>query len=217
MGLDIYLEAELKEEGRYPEHFMKANYLRSSYNPSGFNNIVPVMTGDTESTFYGIFAETIDDFTVEVPDEGGGYNVVWKAEAIESLERAKVKAIDVAEKIKASPGFYTEDIIIWKEPEVESDDVVSRYHKEVVHNQERLREVTGSYSHGGNQYYMEGITVYAAMPSMKWGKQCVSLVCEMDQEIKDHYEQAAYIAAEFCQLAIDTIKDQGQVGYVWSG
>ena len=226
MGLDVYLEVDTVQSAKFPEHFMNPTYLRSSYNPSGFNNFVPQLTGDEDATFYDIFSEAIEK-TIEKPNPEWeeAKDTYWGEDALPALSNAMKKALEIDQKIRACPPYGAWDIFWFEDPTLSSEKAVSQFNK-LTHDNKMFTDTeptkenpyTGSpYSSQDGTFYPKGLTIYAALPSLKWGKPCVSLIYRLEEETVEHYAQAAYIAAEFAEKAIDTIRDKGEVQYVWSG
>ena len=129
MGLDIYLhnkDGEIEiDDPEYPDHLFKIGYFRSSYNPSGLNNVLGKLGVDD---LYGIF---------DCPGEG---KIVpdWeesKATAVATLTKLHEmkRSPDSMEKVERVAQEASFDVIVldgsvedWLERRMQSIEIVIR-------------------------------------------------------------------------------------------
>lgn len=99
MGLDISLydgsQYVDEKSDLYPEHYCNKGYLRSSYNSSGFNNVVGTMVG---KEMHYIF-----DPLEDIETEDGDY--ISPIYSKEHLEAARLRAIEVRDDLKNALPF----------------------------------------------------------------------------------------------------------------
>jgi len=228
MGLDIYLGDNLEALDNEPEFSMNSAYLRSSYNEYGFNNAVPVLTGDSDATFNTVFSEVLDG----AREEDGQY---WLgAYSLEALRRAKDKALDVVQKIKAAEPIMAETInfaslglspnhngVEFQETDTSAlephDKAVNLYLREQEkHWTEDLQNEMPRYSRGQGIFWHDGLEVLAAIKTHYYGYPAVSLIYRQTEEWKQHYVMAAEAAVRFIARAISIIQTNKEVELDWS-
>lgn len=176
---------------KYPEHYFKVGYFRSSYNDSGINNVMRRL---------GL----PDLYHVMEPGEQYEFTPDWKAcreraEAVLSQYRAADTAYDV---IRIGMHLYT------REPFCSSQEEALRIFRE-----QRGREHSdGSYSNGKGDFFMEGITVRAVIMGAEEdiiGKvrgQSIQQPCAYivyDKPDSAWYAQALEIVIETCDYVLD--------------
>jgi len=228
MGLDIYLGDNLEALDNEPEFMMNSAYLRSAYNLYGFNNAVPVITGDSDATFNTVFSEVLDS----AREEDGQ---LWLgAYSLEALRRAKDKALGVVEKLKAAEPIMSETInfaslglnpnnngVEFHETDTSSlaphDKAVNLYLQEQdKHHTEDLLNEMPRYSRGDGIFFHDGLEILAAIKTHYYGYPAVSLIYRQTEEWKQHYVMAAEASVRFIARAISIIQTDKEVSLVWS-
>lgn len=198
-----------KPSERYPEHLFDRRYLRSSYNDAGFNRAVLDFLGEDRG-LYWIFEP--------MGREWDGDDGLLTSDDIPLLEQSRARALSVAELLRDSDGLRataTRAPIIgtldhlWSA--LPSEDEVLRWFRE-----ERPETSFRSYSTAKGEIYKDGLTVLA----ITLGRDILGLpapVVVYRSEAIDSYVQSAEITAEFCDEAIDLIKQDGTAYISWSG
>ena len=124
MGLDIYLDwpgaamrddypslnAEVPSE-KYPDHYCKRNYLRSSYNEAGFNNVVGNLTGKDLYTIFEPIGANRDEYNLTPTDEQLLFSRRSAEEALELLRAAPQLSVSFerAQSLRPQDGIITSD------------------------------------------------------------------------------------------------------------
>ena len=222
MGLDIYLnsKAEIENDSvreevpsiAHPDHLCNRRYLRSSYNSSGFNSAVVDYIGE-DTDLYAIFdGLTVDD-----------YDVALVPEDIPVLEKAKQRALDVAQRLRDSDALRVEALgspsigaadHLWSE--LPSAHAVLEWYRD-----ETKRPASpwgGAYSCAKGFVAHEGFTVLAiTLGRDVLGRPSPMVVYRADAETKQSYVATAEIVAEFCDEAIMLIERDGEAFMTWSG
>ena len=224
MGLDVHLIAEpLPEEE--DGFFMNSTYLRSSYNGAGFDRVVPQLTGDETLTFQDIFFEALDNCfspmtkpeVYEIDnDDGDDGRTFWRKENIPHLEMASDRAWDAFYKIKAADRFAQETLLL-----AHDNDSYERLDEDratVTYLKEKNENKTGEprYRKGYNHFYHDGLTIVSILQTMWASRPTITIVYQVSEEWVIGYMEAAKAAAKFAQRAIDIIKKEGEVEFVWS-
>jgi len=232
---------------KYPDHLFQKNYLRSSYNDSGFNRAVPDMLGREEGGLYWIFRPVIED-----RDEP--YETELDAGFVAKLEVTKSRALGVAAELRASdplrvmhvsgPLLGTNDHQ-WDHLPTE-DEVLAWYRQEMETRKEYLakcategieaREEYGYTNAKGEVFgFTKGLEILAVtmganslakfsaqFPINTVGGQMGAmpqpvLVYRQHDDAKQSYIQSAEIIAEFCDYAVELIDRDGSCMMHWSG
>lgn len=169
LGLDEWGEDKTNKKRiefdseKYPEHYFKMGYFRSSYNSSGINRILSNLgVGD----LYDIFPHNSDKYSFK-PD--------WE----ESLKTVN----ESLEKLKTKNGYRVEAIIgnVFRENGINSEsDALSIFEEEINKNKSDF-----NYSNiNGHFYNSEPNKVLAIMPGkttfLGKEKDCVYVVTESD-------------------------------------
>ena len=190
MGLDIYLHERGQEfdwdnplnSDKYPEHLFKKNYLRSSYNNAGFDNVTRNLIGQD---FYSVFDT--------------------KDEAVETTKRALGKCLERAQKLlidlKNAPQIEALSVAPMnmfssKPNDTDEAEAIRIYLKAIGEKQP-----FGSFSNEEGYFFLEKpMTVHAIIS----GKTCLGqpaniLICKTEL---DWYIEGAEILIEFIEYAL---------------
>jgi hypothetical protein len=229
---------------RYPDHLFKRNYLRSSYNDSGFNRAVPNMLAREDVDLYGIFEPVIGA-------DPEPYETLLTAETIPALEQVKERALAVAAGLRATDPLRVMHVSapilgdqehMWNHLPSE-DEVLAWYREEqqkrqaAVESASRMdREEYGYMTAKGEVFgFTKGMEILAvtmgANPLRQFSQQFppntvggqmgvapqVVLVYRQTEEGTKSYIESAEIIAEFCDEAIMLIKADGSCHMHWSG
>lgn len=202
----------------YPDHLFKIGYLRSSYNGSGFNNI---MTRRGLKTLYDIF----------LPGERYEFVPDWKA----TLDRAN-DALDEYKKFLASPvgkyDVFTEDVRSFRGVGIPGDELEAMevFRQELAKHQADTDKFMGSgYSNSHGMFDFEGIKVVALIRGTKKGlgailgknKQdldpAVHVVYEreLDKDGRDWHMKGLEIVVEMCEFVLSH-PNPGHFSLHWS-
>jgi len=208
MGLDVYLKADsLKDRwpedvedlsrvepfdvpsDKHPDHMFKKTYLRSSYNPGGFNTVVRNLTGDDLWTIFDVTEVAINDEGEFRPD--------W-----EGARRRAIRVTGTLRKeIESGRGLTVETVTaipMRGKQDVSSEEAIQRVREEMDEKTERAFK---SYSNWkGDFFFGNPLTLVAAIPGVDpLGAPAVHLV---QKEDLDWYVQAAEIVVEMCEFAL---------------
>jgi len=213
MGTDEYgnwgrTTIELPHE-KYPEHYFKIGYFRSSYNSSGINSVLPDI-GVPEGSLYEIFARNRDDDYHFQPN--------WQ----ESLDRCELARVKLRERLQ-SPIYRSTDVdhseFRWKDgfsaPSSSKDaaDIFMRM------KAEQAPDSPTSFGCGAGDFWMgEPLKVVAAIPGKRrYGSGgCTYLVYESDPKYIEWYGQALEIVSDTCRYVL-TQPDPEKYYLGWSG
>jgi hypothetical protein len=209
---------------RYPEHLFNRRYLRSSYNPGGFNHAVPDFLGSAGSSeyphergsLYWIFEPVLTD-----PDE---YTHELTEATIPALEAAKARALQVADELRKCDPLRTmsESLMLgdrdhmWHTPPTEAE-VLAWYREEKARNANQPSPFGEGYSNAKGLVlgFSEGTEVLAlAVGRSPLGHPAAIAVYRADVT---SYVESAEITAEFCDEAIMLIRRDGAAFMHWSG
>lgn len=188
-------------------------YLRSSYNGGGFNSAVSQMLG-RDASFDWIFADVKDYGDYRVPlDEG----------AVENLQKARVRAQEVAQALRdvGTPiRATTVSQNMFRGPSTKtSEDAIAWYREQVEKEKDMPPMFKGGWSSGEGEYFGEdGMTVLAAMPGQDiLGYPCVHLVYSLPDDATKSYIESADIVVEFIDEILELIATDGSCEIHWSG
>ncbi len=207
MGLDIYLykgkESIENAHPKYPDHYFKIGYFRSSYNDSGINRILENLK---LPTLYGIF---------DAPNDKYKFKPDW--------ELALSKTIDTIEKLKAAPNLRCFDVG-WNEFKGDpstAETITSETEAIAAFLEERKRQENsmGSYSNSKGHFYHEGIKVFGLIEGAKkrffvdQKLPCTYVIIEGGNE---WYIQALEIIKDTIEFVLAQ-KDKSKYKLHWSG
>lgn len=175
MGLDIYLEWENQTEEEKKAQFTgfanagNTGYLRSSYNPSGFNSFCNDHLN--HRGFYDIFQP--EDYEVPNPD--------W--DAFEE-RRQQLETLFTEKKVS----LYKVIRISHHEKQESEYAALRTFQKN--HEQHHSDGNFRSYSNRDGSFFTEGITVRAVMAANQFFGPIADtiLICDMDNESLDYYQ-----------------------------
>lgn len=208
---DGYSLAEEVASRAYPGHLFNRRYLRSSYNASGFDRIVPTLLGDPNVTLEGLFAP------VHQPDR---YETVLAAKHVDGLREVAKRALGVASMLSACNPLITGTTgpligsaeHLWDRLPDESQ-VLEWAREELA----KEKHTFHSYETAKGSIYGDGLEVVAITAGQSYRRPVAIYVYRMSQEALDTYVQSAEIVAEFCEEAIDLIERDGSCVLSWSG
>lgn len=187
---------------RYPDHYFKVGYFRSSYNAGGIEKILRNLGLDTLH----------DIFNYERGSEEYYFQPNWER----SLEKVK-KVIE--EFKKTSPiRCYEESSNIFKEPNIKSEaDAIKAYMNQQEQFNKREDKSFDSYGNSEGTFYMgEPLKVKAMIPgksNLLGERDCVYIITESDNE---WYIQALEIVQETIEYVLSK-KDKEKYYLTWSG
>lgn len=201
---------------KYPDHLFNRRYLRSSYNGGGFNHAVPEMLGSSEGNYpneYGSLSWIFEP--VRLDDQ---YEIELTIGSIDGLRQAKARALEVAEKLRASDRIRVMTVspnFLLPLPTHTDDDALRMYR--AAAEQWKDRE-DGWWSNRDMEWYGSGVTILAAIPGLAtFNVPGVHLIYRAGDEWFESYVQSAEIVAEFCDEAISLIERDGSCEMTWSG
>lgn len=207
----------------YPEHYMNKRYLRSSYNDSGFNQVVPRITGDPQATFDGIFANVPWNIENEEDDDGypgGGLG----PDALPALDAAMQKAKEIADKLRSCPPydvrFSSKNPFLQAADGAQSPEAALRVALEEIDRFSNSDSSFGNFSNRNGEFFLSSpLRVVAIIPGVQWSGEGMYTVYETESEDpeENYYYQAAIITMEFIQELIDIINRDQYVYVSWSG
>lgn len=197
-----------------PGHLFNRRYLRSSYNEGGFNRVAENVAGHD---LYWIFEPLGVEFD-------GWDGLVTRAHE-QSLEQCRDRARQVADEIRGwdrlkvtelrGPMLGGADHMWPKHPT--KDQVLTWAREELA----RKSALDGSYSTAKGTVFPEGFEILAVTqgaPEFGFTSEPVTYaVFRVDDEALAHYVQAALITAEFCDEALDLVRQDGAAYMSWSG
>lgn len=150
-------DAEVPASKVDPDHYFKLNYLRSSYNGSGFN---AVMRNAGLTDLYGIFGRTNDDEYHWRPD--------WQA----SLDRVNA-AVDAYAASLAAPGGNVRVMEVRHNAFISPASQPSSEAAALeIYRREAGRDIGAPFRSYGNRdgdFYLDGLTVRALIPGVTRG------------------------------------------------
>ena len=216
MGLDVYLSSPGVPKGKYglvedldsaayPDHLFKRNYLRSSYNGSGFDVVVGVLTGHDLHWIFEPAGVSLDGYTFR-PTKA-------------ALRACRKRALSLVEELLASEAlgveFYSSVPSRPQDGIIESDDdALAKYREQGAGRAAAGLDNPGwgSYSNAIGTFYLDSpLSVRAVIPGVGFMGAGVYVV--FDRSDKDWYIQAAKIVVEFIDYALS----QNRPTIRWSG
>lgn len=191
-----------KDCERYPEHYFKVGYFRSSYNGGGIEKILKNLGLDTLH----------DIFDYDRESEEYYFQPDWE----KSLENVK----RVIEEFKKVPAIrcHSESGNIFKEANIHSEgDAIKAYMEQKESFDKREDKSFSSYGNSEGTFYMdEPLKVKALIPGtsdMLGKRDCVYIITESDNE---WYIQALEIVQETIEYVLAK-KDKEKYYLSWSG
>ena len=182
-----------------PNHLFKTTYLRSSYNEAGFNNRVPQMLRDPNTTLYDIFAPVL-------PDGGQTYLiVVTDADAVRECQR---RARSIADRLGPmdSPLLATTVLNIGTVP-MKGAEAITWVSEQLD------KEARFAFTSREGFFDPKGLTIHGLTFDHRGH---AVLVYRDTEDNATWYRNAALITAEFCQVMIDHIETDGEICLLWS-
>lgn len=182
VGLDEWGDDKARKQkieidsAKYPEHYFKIGYFRSSYNAGGINSVCRDL---------GIN----DLYSVFQPGEEYQFRPDWKL--------ARECAVEALRKLQAAPKLRVETVSnILATPTTTAAEALSIAAVQMEQQKQRPRDDDfSSYSNRDGYFYLKGFTIVAAIPGMHFNSPCTHLVYAADDELK-WYEQAFEIVIE---------------------
>jgi hypothetical protein len=204
MGLDIYLykgdkKVEEQPSAKYPEHYFKVGYFRSSYNDAGINSYARRME---LPSLFDIFGYGVEEYKFK-PD--------WNA----SLERAKDALVKWNDRyVKNKFDCLTISHNMFRAPTVlDESEALKIAEKEISTRNTNFED----YSNGTGTFWKDGIKIFAAIPGFTTvlGKEpCVYLIYESVN--LEWYVQAVEIVIETIEFVLAQPKPNDYL-FHWSG
>lgn len=175
-----------------PDHISNRRYLRSSYNASGFNSVCQDLIG---KDYYWIFQPPTDEYN-------------WMPTERE-LIAASGRAAQVVKELEAAPLYFviTEEASGFLSPrEIPS---AAEFIRTVDEELKRDHHFEGGYSNI-NGHFFPGkpleVVAYTAGMGDRWGTGAktpmIHMVCRSNDETRQHYVDAARIACQFIDEAL---------------
>jgi hypothetical protein len=184
---------------KYPDHYFKVGYFRSSYNDSGINNVLRRLSLPGLS-----YIMNPDDEGEIVPD--------WKACA--------ERAAEVLAKLRACDNSY--DVMeIAGNPFGQPREAKSASDARAIYAEHAARKTNSemrAYSNLQGEFFLEGVKVRAFIhgASEFMGRNRETLYVVYDKEDAAWYEQALEIVIETCEYVL-TRPDPQNYYMSWSG
>lgn len=205
MGLDIYLtwpervtkdpdyvsRDEHMDSKKHPDHLFKRDYLRSSYNDSGFNSAVGALIGDDLYSIFAPVGANLDEYDLRPTDK---QLLECRKNAIRTLNKLR-KAPALGATFERAVSLRPQDGII-----VNDEQAIATYLKETNRDKDPFGEGGGWSNAKGVFYPTEPLEVHAIMPGKGiLGDTGVWIVYKKDL---DWYIQACEIVVEFIEEAL---------------
>lgn len=195
----------------YPDNINERRYLRSSYNDSGFNSRVPMVTGNPKHDYYGILAPLTAN-----PNEE--YQI--KVDNLDKIAEARANALEVVaalEDIADKPQRFSMDVTVVNPfnrevPDTAEDAALALANEEL----DKENPFGGAWTSGHGFFAPDGLNVVAIVPGRNLiGALCVHVIYE--QPLHHSYLESAKVLVEFLDELAELVKSDG-VAYVhWSG
>jgi hypothetical protein len=216
-ALPEYARHEDVPSQRYPDYLFNRRYLRSSYNPGGFNHAVPQFLCTAANNYpnergslYWIFEPLGREWDGDAGD--------LTADDLPALRECKKRAEEVAGELRTCDPLRTLTAgpnIFGKAPTLTDDQALALYREKLVAG--RISP-DGWWSNAEMDVFGDGITVLAAIPGKgTFGEPAVHLIYRATGDGFDSYVQSAEITAEFCDEAIALVERDGGARLSWSG
>jgi len=189
-------------------------YLRSSYNGGGFDSAVPNMTGNPEFGFDWIF-DPVKAY--------GDYLIPLDKDAVEPLHKARKKAVQVVEALKAVEKpvgvLSVSQNALSGSPTARKPDALDFHKAQMAKIPDMGSWGTGGWSSGGGDFFgVDGLRVLSAVPGVDiLGLPAVHLVYALPEDAAHSYIETAEIVVEFIDEALELIKKDGVCFLHWSG
>lgn len=195
MGLDVYLTDGPDDEPSYgagvksalhPEHICTPDYLRSSYNGSGFNSVVGNACGGRD--FAWVFEPVLtDDYPFAASKDG----------LAECRKRALTLQADFVATEPVGVEFYSAIPLRPDLYDVRSDeDAIKAWRAEQSGN---ATSNFCNYSNAKGYFYGDPLTVKAILPGKGFMGPGVYIICEQNQTF---YREAFDVLIEFIDNAL---------------
>ena len=221
MGLDIYLkygknEIVQEDSKKYPNHFFKIGYFRSSYNEWGLNHVLSRTIG---KNLYYIF---------EPPDRKYTFKPNW-------LD-CRMRCLNVLEEFNDFTINKLGNVAITKinvPPSTESE--IPRSEKDATDIFLKMRDgkdvdsTFRSFANRNGHFYFDGLKCYAFIPGKNsFGRDCVYIVFnpELEENEKNEVNPNVYKDYSRClEIVLETIdyvldhpkKEIKKFNLCWSG
>lgn len=180
---------------KYPEHYFKIGYFRSSYNSGGFNSVVSNIVGSGLGEVFDIE----DDYIVK-PD--------W----MESKERATCLLGKLNATIEQNGSHRVMDINIGHKWKVKSSEEALEVFVDQKKKNKR-EDAFRSYSCLEGDFFLEGINIVAMISGEQFGSDYMFCVYEADLS---WYIQALEIVIETIEYVLEQ-EDTDKYYLHWSG
>lgn len=213
-----YTSSETVPSEEFPHHLFKRRYLRSSYNDSGFNHVVPDLLGTSTGETYPHAKGSLYWIFEPMGREWDGDEGTLTAEDIPKLEACHDRALDVhvslpnSDRLRvmtAAPNMFSPP------PQTDDKAALAKYRAKVA---ERPIGDSDWWSNIDMDVFGSGVNVLAAIPGIAtFNIPGVHLIYRMADDGFQSYVQSAKITAEFCAEAIALIKRDGSCQISWSG
>jgi hypothetical protein len=219
MGLDVYLrygkdDSIQHNSEKYPNHYFKIGYFRSSYNSWGLNS---VLTRTIGKDLYYIF---------ERPGEKSDFKPKWsdcRMRCIDVIEEFSefVKKIGNVSVMCVSPRIFIKEGDSIPENEKDATDIFLKV-KEGKENSLAFR----SFSSGDGRFHLDGLKCYGFIPGKDYsGRDCTYVVFEPELEddeglpgdVYKDYIKALEIVLETIDYILDKpVKEAKKYQLHWS-
>lgn len=200
---------------KYPDHYFKIGYLRSSYNEGGINNVLRHAIG---KDLYDCFNRNREDDYCFKPDwlqaKQSTQAVLNEYRAWKARNGGLWRCFDISHN---QLGPYD------KAPNDEQEALACFLERHAEDVRKRGSE-DGAYSNiEGHFFYGKPLEIWALMPgwnrtffgNQKW--PCTYVVYKQDEPDGDWYEQALEIIVEMCEWVLAQPKDEQEKLYLhWS-
>ena len=200
MGLDVYL-LQGKDRGyerdsfKYPNHYFKIGYFRSSYNEWGLNSI---LRKTIDKDLYYIF---------EPPEGKSDFKPKW--------EKCRTRCIEVIEEFENFISKTGNNLVMRVSARIFDQDTLPQSEKEAMDLYTKIKNDrdSGSFKSFLNrdgQFYLDGIKCYAFIYGKDaYGKECVYVVYEpeLEENEKNEVDPSVYKDYVRClEIVLETIE-----------
>lgn len=194
----------------FPDNINTRRYLRSSYNDSGFNRVVPNATGNEAFTYEGIFAPLWDS-------EGYGVGWVDDLDKVAEVRKNAVAAVEALEQLKGKAVRRSMDVTVVNPfnaqiPTTSEDEALALANEQL----DKPNPFGGGWSSSEGLFLPDGINVVAVIPGQSIiGALSVHVIYE--EPVHESYLESAKVLVEFVDELANLIKKDGRAYISWSG
>lgn len=181
---------------KYPDHYFKIGYWRSSYNPGGINSVMSR-------------AKLPDLYDIMAAENGDRKSPNWEA----SQERAKAAIEQFDAWVSSGRGEY--DVFHANGYGGPSDEAEAL---DTFFDELNKKRDGGwnDYSNINGEFHLKGLNVFAIMPGKRFGMDGAYVIFKKDPETLSYYRQALEIVLETIEWVLSQPDHDGYF-LSWSG